>query len=79
MAARSKRVEGVKPTAQEAYEVFLNNVLNISLDKESGLYTISAQYYSPYAAQKWVGWLIEDINKVMRERRISETSKIYLI
>ncbi|HCG9689901.1 TPA: Wzz/FepE/Etk N-terminal domain-containing protein [Vibrio parahaemolyticus] len=71
----AKGLRGVKPTAQEAYEVFLNNVLNISLDKESGLYTISAQYYSPYAAQKWVGWLIEDINKVMRERRISETSK----
>ncbi|HHG3265181.1 TPA: Wzz/FepE/Etk N-terminal domain-containing protein [Vibrio parahaemolyticus] len=71
----AKGLRGVKPTAQEAYEVFRNNVLNISLDQESGLYTVSVQYYSPYVAQQWVGWLIEDINEVMRERRISETSK----
>ena len=71
----AKGLRGEKPTAQEAYEVFRNNVLNISLDQESGLYTVSVQYYSPYVAQQWVGWLIEDINEVMRERRISETSK----
>ncbi|TBT80851.1 LPS O-antigen length regulator, partial [Vibrio parahaemolyticus] len=31
--------------------------------------------YSPYIAQQWVNWLVEDINKVMRERSIAETSQ----
>ncbi|MPS38842.1 LPS O-antigen length regulator [Vibrio sp. VGrn 2] len=63
------------PSAQEAFEVFNKEVLNISQDKESGLYTVSVKYYSPYVAQQWVNWLIEDINNVMRERTIAETSQ----
>ncbi|WP_104026776.1 Wzz/FepE/Etk N-terminal domain-containing protein [Vibrio jasicida] len=68
-------LRGATPTAQEAFEVFNEEVLNISQNKESGLYTISVRHYSPYIAQQWVNWLIEDINKVMRERTIDETSQ----
>ncbi|HBC3451399.1 TPA: LPS O-antigen length regulator [Vibrio parahaemolyticus] len=68
-------MRGATPTAQEAFEVFSKEVLNISQDKESGLYTVSVKSYSPYLAQQWVNWLIEDINKVMRERTIAETSQ----
>lgn len=70
-----KGMLGAKPSAQEAYQVFSRETLNISQDKESGLYTISVKHYSPYIAQQWVNWLINDINKVMRERRIAETSQ----
>ncbi|MEL7387840.1 MAG: Wzz/FepE/Etk N-terminal domain-containing protein [Pseudomonadota bacterium] len=68
-------MRGVIPTAQEAFEVFNKEVLSINQDKESGLYTVSVKYYSPYVAQQWVNWLVEDINKVMRERTIAETSQ----
>ncbi|MFM2593847.1 Wzz/FepE/Etk N-terminal domain-containing protein [Vibrio harveyi] len=68
-------LRGSTPTSQEAFEVFNKEVLSISQDKESGLYTVSVKYYSPYVAQQWVNWLIEDINKVMRERTIKETSQ----
>jgi len=68
-------LRGVKPTAQEAYEVFSKETLNINQDKESGLYTISVKHYSPFIAKQWVNWLIEDINNVMRERTIAETSQ----
>ena len=71
----AKGLRGSKQTAQEAYEVFNKEVLNISQDKESGLYTVSVKHYSPYIAQQWVDWLIEDINKVMRERAIAESSQ----
>ncbi|ELY3407858.1 LPS O-antigen length regulator [Vibrio parahaemolyticus] len=70
-----KGLRGATPTEQEAFEVFSKEVLNISQDKDSGLYTVSAKHYSPYIAQQWVNWLIEDINKVMRERTIAETSQ----
>ncbi|MBN8140598.1 Wzz/FepE/Etk N-terminal domain-containing protein [Vibrio vulnificus] len=68
-------LRGPTPTAQEAFEVFNKEVLTISQDKESGLYTVSVKNYSPYIAQQWVIWLVEDINKVMRERTIAETSQ----
>ncbi|HAV1388275.1 TPA: LPS O-antigen length regulator [Vibrio parahaemolyticus] len=71
----AKGLRGAKPSAQEAFEVFKRDSLNISQDKESGLYTLSIKHYSPYVAQQWVNWLIEDINKVMRERTIAETSQ----
>ncbi|EJN3366891.1 Wzz/FepE/Etk N-terminal domain-containing protein [Vibrio parahaemolyticus] len=68
-------LRGSTPTSQEAFEVFNKEVLTINQDKESGLYTVSVKYYSPYVARQWVNWLIEDINKVMRERTIAETSQ----
>ncbi len=33
------------------------------------------KHYSPYVAQQWVSWLINDINKVMRERAIAENTQ----
>lgn len=68
-------LRGVEPTAQEAFDVFSKEILSIEQDKESGLYTLSVKHFSPYVAQQWVNWLIEDINKVMRERTIAETSQ----
>ncbi|MCZ2367590.1 Wzz/FepE/Etk N-terminal domain-containing protein [Vibrio diabolicus] len=68
-------LRGAVPTAQEAFEVFNQEVLSITQDKESGLYRISVKFYSPYLAKDWVTWLVEDINKVMRERTINETTQ----
>lgn len=66
-------LRGSKPSPQEAYETFIKNVLKVKQDKESGLYSVSIMHYSPYIAKEWVNWIIQDINKVMRERTISET------
>ncbi|WP_234495007.1 Wzz/FepE/Etk N-terminal domain-containing protein [Vibrio maritimus] len=70
-----KGLRGAEPTAQEAYEVFMKNIFGVNQDKESGLYVVSVDYFSPFMAQQWVTWLVEDINKVMRERVISESSQ----
>jgi len=64
-----------QPSAQEAYSKFTKDVLSISQGKDTGLYTISASFYSPFIAQQWVTWLVEDINKVMKVRAISETTQ----
>lgn len=71
----AKGLRSEKPSNQEAYEVFIKSVLDITQDKESGLYTISVKHYSPYIAKQWVTWLVQDINKVMRERTIAETTQ----
>ncbi|WP_050908805.1 MULTISPECIES: Wzz/FepE/Etk N-terminal domain-containing protein [Vibrio harveyi group] len=72
---KAKGLRVAKPSSQEAFEVFSKNTLTISQNKESGLYTVSVKHYSPYIAQQWVNWLIEDINNVMRERTIAEASQ----
>lgn len=64
-----------QPSEQEAYKRFTQEVLSIEQDKESGLYTVSVMHYSPYIAKQWSTWLVQDINKVMRERAISETTQ----
>lgn len=68
-------LRGNKPSSQEAYEYFIENILDVKKDKDSGLYIFSIKHYSPYISQQWVSWLIEDINKVMRNRTITETSR----
>lgn len=70
-----KGLRGSTPTKQEAFDFFNKEVLGINQDKDTGLYRVSISHYSPYIAQQWVNWLIEDINKVMRERTIAETSQ----
>ncbi|WP_417870493.1 Wzz/FepE/Etk N-terminal domain-containing protein [Vibrio furnissii] len=70
-----KGMRGAQPSAQEAYDVFLKSILSVAQDEDSGLYTISVMHYSPYIAQTWVSWLVQDINTVMRERAISETTQ----
>lgn len=68
-------LRGAKPTAQEAFKVFREDIFDVSQDKDTGLYQVSIKYYSPFIAAQWVTWLVEDINKVMRERSIAETSQ----
>ncbi|MCG9625993.1 Wzz/FepE/Etk N-terminal domain-containing protein [Vibrio mediterranei] len=70
-----KGLRGAEPTAQEAYDVFIKNMFNVSQDKESGLYTVSIEHFSPFLAKQWTTWLVEDINKVMRERVIAESTQ----
>jgi len=67
-----KGLRGATPTAQEAYEVFTKDHLNVSSDTKSGFHTVSITHRSPYVAQQWVAWLIDDINQMMRERSIEE-------
>lgn len=73
-------LRGEAPTEQEAYELFIKDIFSIKQDKSSGLYTVSMTYYSPYIAKQWVDWIVNEINRVMRERTISEVSNnlVYL-
>ncbi|HIH0943456.1 TPA: Wzz/FepE/Etk N-terminal domain-containing protein [Vibrio cholerae] len=68
-------LRGAKPTAQEAHEMFVKNILTVASDKTSGLYTVSVSHYSPYIAKQWATWLVAEINQVMRERTIAETTQ----
>ena len=47
----------------------------LKTSKDTGMITISVEHISPYIAQQWVLWLIEDINKEMKERDVAEAIK----
>lgn len=63
-----------EPSMQEAYKVF-SKIIAVNKDKESGMVTISVEHLSPTVAEQWVTWLIEDINKVMKERDVAEANR----
>lgn len=63
-----------EPSMQEAYKEF-SEIMAVNADKETGMVTISVEHLSPAVAQQWVAWLIQDINKVMKERDVAEANR----
>ena len=60
-----------EPSMQEAFKAF-TKVIAVNSAKDTGMVTISVEHLSPSVAQQWVTWLIKDINKVMKERDVTE-------
>ena len=63
-----------EPSMQEAYKKF-TKVISVKTLKDTGMITVSVEHLSPYIAQQWVIWLVEDINKVMKERDVTEANR----
>ncbi|WP_413490517.1 Wzz/FepE/Etk N-terminal domain-containing protein [Shewanella baltica] len=63
-----------EPSMQEAYKVF-SKMIAVNKAKDTGMVTISVEHLSPAVAQQWVAWLIQDINKVMKDRDVAEANR----
>ncbi|KPZ63254.1 LPS O-antigen length regulator [Pseudoalteromonas sp. P1-16-1b] len=63
-----------EPSMQEAYKEF-SKVVSANKDKETGMVKIAIEHVSPYIAQQWVNWLIQDINATMKQRDVLEAIK----
>jgi uncharacterized protein involved in exopolysaccharide biosynthesis len=63
-----------EPSMQEAYKEF-SKIVSANKDKETGMVTIAIEHVSPYVAQQWVNWLIQDINATMKAREVLEANK----
>ncbi|MDT3322086.1 Wzz/FepE/Etk N-terminal domain-containing protein [Shewanella sp. SP1S1-7] len=63
-----------EPSMQEAFKVF-EKILVVTKDKETSLVTIAVEHRSPFVAQQWVTWLVQDINKAMKERDVAEANR----
>ncbi len=63
-----------KPSMQEAYKQF-KEIVSVNVDKETGMVTLAVEHVSPYVAQQWVSWLVEDINATMKQRDVIEANK----
>ena len=63
-----------EPSMQEAFKEF-KKIVAVNAAKDTGMVTVSVEHISPAIAQQWVTWLIEDINKVMKERDVAEANR----
>ena len=61
------------PTSWELFERF-SEMLSISQDKQSGLVSVSIEYYSPQMAKEWLDLYIAAINEYMQERQVAKVS-----
>lgn len=63
-----------QPSDQEAVKALLGNI-NVNLDKNTGIVEITASHRSPFVAQKWVQWLVDDINQYMIQQDMADAKK----
>lgn len=63
-----------EPSVQEAHEGFLK-IMSVAQDKETGLVTLAVEHHSPIVAQRWVEWLVNDLNETMRIQDVSQAER----
>ena len=63
-----------KPSVQEAHQVF-NQQLSVAQDKETSFVTLAIEHHSPYVAEKWVTWLVQDVNDALRDNDIAQAER----
>jgi uncharacterized protein involved in exopolysaccharide biosynthesis len=63
-----------EPSMQEAYKVF-SKIITVNTAKETGMVTVSVEHISPAVAHQWVNWLVQDINKEMKDRDVAEANR----
>ena len=68
------------PSAQESFEVFKEDHLNIFEDSKTGYVTLSIKHQSPLIAKEWVQIIVEEVNFFYRQKdkEKSERAVIYL-
>lgn len=64
-----------EPTLQEAYAHWMKNIFSISKDLKSGVIYITIKHYSPYIAEQWSSWLVEDLNKFMLDTDVAQADR----
>jgi uncharacterized protein involved in exopolysaccharide biosynthesis len=63
------------PSAQESYNVFINQNLKLSRDNKTGFITISIKHQSPFLAKQWTELVINEVNAFYREKDKLESEK----
>lgn len=69
-----KNSQNSEPTEAEIYEKF-KEILDVDRDGETGIVTVSVTYYSPEIAQRWLNYLIHDLNVTMRRDKMLKMDK----
>ena len=72
----SKNEAGVMgpPSSWSLFKAFSGR-LAVSEGKNSGLVSVSIEYYSPLIAKQWVDLYVESINRFMQQRQVTKVSR----
>jgi len=65
----------LQPTLWEAYELFTENILATSIDKDNGMINLSISWSDPVLAASWANKLVVDLNEYMRRHAIEEAAR----
>ena len=63
------------PSAQESFEVFIEEHLYLITDKKSGFSTLSIKHQSPFIAKQWAELVVNEVNDFYRQKDKSESEK----
>jgi len=63
------------PTLWDAYKKFGTNIRSVSVDKKSGMYTLSIEWSDPELTYTWANKLVEKINSHQKKAAIIEAQK----
>jgi len=71
--------ETAHPSSWELFEIFVDMV-NVEQDKNTGLITVSIEYYSPKIAKEWLELLVDKINRDFqsKDKKIAEKNISFL-
>lgn len=64
-----------KPSYLEAYGVYMDSLLSISLDKGTGFILISVQHISPIFAKEFLELIIREANSFLRNKDLDESNQ----
>lgn len=64
-----------EPSLQEVYELFLEEYLTVSEEKDAGMIILAVEHYSPYIAKEIVDKLISAINRTIKQQDMDEANK----
>ncbi len=73
MIKNSESGEGWPPSSWALFKKF-SEKLSVSEDKQTGLVSVSIEYYSPQIAKDWLDLYVEAINKHMQARQIAKVT-----
>jgi uncharacterized protein involved in exopolysaccharide biosynthesis len=62
------------PSSWKLFQSFSER-LAVLEDKQSGLVSVSIEYYSPQVAKQWVDLYVESINRFMQQRQVIKVSR----
>lgn len=62
----------VKPSVQEAHEVFIEESISVSEDSKTGFVSLAVTHYSPTVARDWADLIIQSVNEALRTQDVEE-------
>ena len=73
LLADAETGELIPPTSWQLFKRF-SAMTSVSQDKQSGLVSVSIEYYSPVFAKEWLDLYIAAINEHMQERQVAKVA-----